>query len=112
MNASTAGGGVEVLLRSLKLPSFVRVWGEVAEQAEREGWGFERYLHQLAEIEVEERRVRRIERLRKRSADQELPAGPRRVRFSSSTWRTERGGRNSRLSEEQIVQLPIRRASD
>jgi DNA replication protein DnaC len=67
VSTSPAGGGVEVLLRSLKLPSFVRVWGEVAEQAEREGWGFERYLHQLAEIEVEERRVRRIERLRKRS---------------------------------------------
>ena len=50
-----------------KSSSFVRVWDEVAEQAEREGWGFERYLHQLAEIEVEERRVRRIERLRKRS---------------------------------------------
>jgi len=67
VSASTPGGGVEVLLRSLKLPGFVRVWGEVAEQAEREGWGFERYLEQLAEIEVEERRVRRIERLRKRS---------------------------------------------
>jgi DNA replication protein DnaC len=65
MNAS--GASVEVLLRSLKLPSFVRAWGEVAEQAEREGWGFERYLQQLAEIEIEERRVRRIERLRKRS---------------------------------------------
>jgi DNA replication protein DnaC len=67
VSTSGTGGGIEVLLRSLKLPSFVRVWGEVAEQAEREGWGFERYLHQLAEIEVEERRVRRIERLRKRS---------------------------------------------
>ena len=64
---SAPGGGVEILLRSLKLPGFVRVWDEVAEQAEREGWGFERYLHQLAEIEVDERRVRRIERLRKRS---------------------------------------------
>jgi len=67
VSASTPGGGVEILLRSLRLPSFVRVWDEVAEQAEREGWGFERYLQQLAEIEVEERRVRRIERLRKRS---------------------------------------------
>lgn len=67
MSASAPTGGVEVLLRSLKLPSFVRVWGEVAEQAEREGWSFERYLHSLAEIEVEDRRVRRIERLRKRS---------------------------------------------
>jgi len=62
-----SGASVEVLLRSLKLPGFVRACGEVAEQAEREGWGFERYLQQLAEIEIEERRVRRIERLRKRS---------------------------------------------
>jgi DNA replication protein DnaC len=54
---------VSVLLRSLKLPGFLRVHGEVARQAEREGWGFERYLHHLAEIEIEERRVRRIERL-------------------------------------------------
>jgi DNA replication protein DnaC len=67
VSAAPAGGSVEVLLRSLKLPSFVRAWSEVAERAEREGWGFERYLQQLAEIEVEERRVRRIERLRKRS---------------------------------------------
>jgi DNA replication protein DnaC len=70
MSPAGASGSVEVLLRSLRLPSFVRSWSEVAEQAEREGWGFERYLHQLAEIEVEDRRVRRIERLRKRS---ELP---------------------------------------
>jgi DNA replication protein DnaC len=58
---STAG--VSVLLRSLKLPGFVRAYSEVAERAEREGWGFERYLLHLAEIEVESRRCRRIERL-------------------------------------------------
>jgi DNA replication protein DnaC len=61
MNAGAEGVGV--LLRSLRLPGFVRAHGEVAEQAEREGWGFERYLRQLAEIEVEERRIRRIDRL-------------------------------------------------
>jgi DNA replication protein DnaC len=61
MTAGTAG--VAVLLRSLKLPGFLRVHAEVARQAEREGWAFERYLHHLAEIEIEERRVRRIERL-------------------------------------------------
>ena len=61
MSASTAG--VDVLLRSLKLPGFVRSHAEVAHQAEREGWAFGRYLHHLAEIEVEERRQRRIERL-------------------------------------------------
>lgn len=58
---SAGAAGVEMLLRDLKLPGFVRAHGEVAAQAEREGWGFERYLHHLAEIE--ERRVRRIERL-------------------------------------------------
>ena len=78
MNAS--GASVEVLLRSLKLPGFVHARSEVAEQAEREGWGFERYLQQLAEIEIEERRVRRIERLRKRSG---LPHDKTRLRRAS-----------------------------
>jgi DNA replication protein DnaC len=56
-----------VLLRSLKLPSFLRSYAEVATQAEREGWGFERYLLHLAEIEIEDRRCHRIERLRRQS---------------------------------------------
>jgi DNA replication protein DnaC len=60
---SAGAAGVEMLLRELKLPGFVRAHGEAAAQAEREGWGFERYLHHLAEIEIEERRLRRIERL-------------------------------------------------
>jgi hypothetical protein len=47
-----------VLLRSLKLPGFLRSYAEVAAaQAEREGWGFERYLLHLAEIEIEDRRA-------------------------------------------------------
>jgi DNA replication protein DnaC len=58
-----ATAGVGMLLRSLKLPGFVRAYAETAGQAEREGWGFERYLGQLAEIEIEERRRRRIDRL-------------------------------------------------
>lgn len=60
---SATATGVGVLLRALKLPGFVRTHAEVGEQAEREGWSFERYLGHLAEIEIEERRVRRIERL-------------------------------------------------
>ena len=63
----SATSGVGVLLRSLKLPGFVRAYSEVAEQAEREGWGFERYLLHLAEIEVEDRRCHRIERLLRQS---------------------------------------------
>src|ERR1044071_7354424 len=65
--SATAAGGVSLLLRSLKLPGFVRAHGEVAERAEREGWGFERYLHHLAEIEIEDRRNRRVERLQRQS---------------------------------------------
>lgn len=45
----------------------MRAYSEVAEQAEREGWGFERYLLHLAEIEVEDRRCHRIERLLRQS---------------------------------------------
>jgi DNA replication protein DnaC len=61
MSAGTDGVGV--LLRALKLPGFLGHFQGVAEQAEREGWGFERYLHHLAEVELEERARRKIERL-------------------------------------------------
>jgi len=64
---SASAPSAAVLLRSLKLPGFVRAYAPVAEQAEREGWGFERYLHHLAEIEIEDRRGRRIERLLRQS---------------------------------------------
>jgi DNA replication protein DnaC len=58
---------LDLLLRTLKLPSFARYRAEVAGQAEREGWSFERYLATLVETELSERRRRRIERLSKGS---------------------------------------------
>lgn len=64
---SAAPSQVGMLLRSLKLPGFVRSYSEVAQQAEREGWSFERYLLHLTEIEVEDRRCHRIERLLRQS---------------------------------------------
>lgn len=64
---SATASQVGMLLRSLKLPGFVRSYSEVAQQAEREGWSFERYLLHLAEIEVEDRRCHRIERLLRQS---------------------------------------------
>jgi DNA replication protein DnaC len=51
-----------LLLRALKLPAFARYAEEVAQKATKEGWTFGQFLHHLAELEVEERRVRRIER--------------------------------------------------
>lgn len=59
-----------VLLRALKLPAFARYAEEVAAKATREGWTFGRYLQHLAELEVEERRVRRIDRALR---DSDLP---------------------------------------
>lgn len=58
------------MLRSLKLPGIAMHYAEVAATAEREGWGFERFLTHLVEIELSERRRRRIERLVK---DSHLP---------------------------------------
>ena len=56
-----------MLLRALKLPTFARSSEELAQKAEREGWTFGQYLHHLAELEVHERRRRRIERYLKAS---------------------------------------------
>jgi len=63
--------GLDVLLRELRLPTFVRLHGELAGEAEAQGWSFEQYLGQLAEVELEERRQRRLERLQRES---QLPA--------------------------------------
>jgi DNA replication protein DnaC len=61
-----------ILLRALKLPTFVAMYAEVAEQAEKKGWSFEAYLHHLATAELEDRKQRRIERNLKRA---NLPEG-------------------------------------
>ncbi len=58
---------LEILLRSVRLPSFAAYHQEIASQAEREGWSFTSYLRQLTEMELEDRRVRKIERLIKSS---------------------------------------------
>jgi len=63
VTASTGtADSLAMMLRALKLPSFARHAEELAQKAEREGWTFGRYLHLLAEIELEERTRRRIER--------------------------------------------------
>ena len=60
-----------MLLRVLKLPTVNRHAEEVAQKAEREGWTFGQYLRHLVELEVAERRRRRIERNQR---DSDLPA--------------------------------------
>lgn len=60
-----------ILLRTLKLPTFASSYEEVAQLAERQGWSFGQALRHLCELEIQERRRRRIERLLKASC---LPA--------------------------------------
>ncbi len=72
MSATTGtADSLMVPLRALKLPSFAAYATEVAETAEREGWSFVDYLKHLCELEISERRKRRIDR-NQRSSD--LPA--------------------------------------
>ena len=51
-----------MMLRSLRLPSFVTHYQEVAQRAIAEHASHEQYLHHLAEIEQAERKQRRIEK--------------------------------------------------
>jgi DNA replication protein DnaC len=69
--ASHEQESLAVLLRALKLPSFVTHYEEVAERAEKDGWSFGQYLRHLVELELSDRRQRRIERHQKGS---NLPA--------------------------------------
>lgn len=67
MNAASsapesAHASLSMLLKTLKLPTVLRHAESLASQAEREHWSFGQYLRHLCELEVVERRRRRIER--------------------------------------------------
>jgi DNA replication protein DnaC len=65
MKAAPPRAGLAMKLRALKLPSFVTHHAELAGRAETEGWPFDRFLDGLADLELEERTRRRIERVLK-----------------------------------------------
>ncbi len=58
---------IAVFAKSLKLPSVRATHGEAARSAEKGGWSFADYLHHLLEVEVDDRRRRRVERNLRRS---------------------------------------------
>jgi len=58
---------IEMLFRELRLPGFAAHAKSIAEQAQSEGWSFSRYLYHLAELELNDRRIRKIDRLRNES---------------------------------------------
>ncbi len=65
--ASPDPSSLPILLRRLKLPSFVAAHADAARQAEREGWTFESYLRRLVDLEITDRERRRLERNLKRA---------------------------------------------
>lgn len=60
------------MLRDLNLGGIGRIYGDAASRAEKEGWSFERFLHHLMEVELEQRRQKRLERVLKAA---KLPTG-------------------------------------
>ena len=61
-----------IMLSELRLPTIKRLWSELAEQSNREGWPAERFLGILLGHEMAERETRRLARAR---ADSQLPSG-------------------------------------
>jgi len=60
------------MLRELNLSGIGTAHREAAAKAEKEGWSFERFLHHLMEVELEQRRQKRLERILKAA---KLPTG-------------------------------------
>jgi len=70
-----------LMLTELRLPTMKRLWSDLAEQSNREGWPAERFLGVLLGYEMAERETRRLARAR---ADSQLPAGKGLAQFDFS----------------------------
>lgn len=60
-------GGLALCLKALHLSSFAAHLQEATSTAESQGWSYQQYLQHMAELELEDRSQRRIERLLKTS---------------------------------------------
>lgn len=84
--ANTAeAAGVPLMLTELRLPTIKRLWAQLAEQSNREGWPAERFLSTLLGHEMAERETRRLARAR---AESQLPAGKTLEQFDFSAVST------------------------
>lgn len=63
----TTAPALKILLKMFRLPAFVNNYEELARKAEKEAITYERYMHELAQIEAYKRHNRKIEQLLKRS---------------------------------------------
>ena len=80
--ASPDAARLPMLLTELRLPTVKRLWESIAAQSDREGWGAERLLSMLLDLEVSERAQRRLQRHRLESG---LPGDKRLESFDFSS---------------------------
>jgi DNA replication protein DnaC len=64
---TTPQDALSLLLKTLHLPTFLHNYEEISLHAEKGGWGFSQYLRHLCELELDDRRQRKVERLQKQS---------------------------------------------
>jgi len=76
--AAAEAARLPIMLTELRLPTMKRLWADLAEQSNREGWPAERFLGALLAHEVAERETRRMARAR---ADSQLPPGKNLAEF-------------------------------
>jgi DNA replication protein DnaC len=86
MSADSPHHGLSIMLRTLKLPTFAAMHEQVALRGDREGWTLGQSLRHLCELEIEERRVRKIERLLKAA---ELPPDKTMATLDAKRWSTK-----------------------
>jgi DNA replication protein DnaC len=67
-----SANGLALLLREFHLPTMASIWEATAQRAEKENWGYQRFLKHLCESEAQDRRERKTNRLLKESG---LPDG-------------------------------------
>jgi DNA replication protein DnaC len=68
----TDAAKLPLMLAELRMPTIGRLWQEMGERADREGWGAAHFLAALCEHELAERATRRIAR---HLAEAGLPPG-------------------------------------
>ncbi|HEX7478589.1 MAG TPA: IS21-like element helper ATPase IstB [Polyangiales bacterium] len=86
MKADSPHHGLSIMLRTLKLPTFAAMHEQVALRGDREGWTLGQSLRHLCELEVEDRRLRKVERLLKAA---ELPPDKTLATLDAKRWSTK-----------------------
>lgn len=86
MSQTSPHHSLALMLRTLKLPTFAAMHEQVALRGDRDGWTLGQSLQHLCELEIEERRRKRIERILK-AAD--LPTDKTLATLDTKRWPTK-----------------------